>query len=143
MDDKLIENVEYATDQATAKYKRKPLFACLFCGGAKSCENLKSAGYNALCLSWGQKIACPEIAKIIPILDSLLLQSETLSNAVVVCSEHVSKQRTSTMAYSFKWQAMMRLGYTSIKCHVAWHYFASTFSRKLKINYFSVKYLKC
>lgn len=102
VDEKLIENVEYATNQATAKYERKPLFACLFCGGAKSCESLKSMGYNALCLSWGQKNACPEIAKIIPILDSLLLKSETLSNAVVVCSEHVSKQRTSMMAYSFK-----------------------------------------
>lgn len=87
--------MQNAVLQVSRKYEQKPLFACLFCGGAKSCDNLKSAGVNALCLSWGQINEKPKLAKIIPILDNLILKSETLANAVVICSELVANQRTS------------------------------------------------
>lgn len=91
----MIENMQYAINQVNVKKEHKLLFTTLLCGGAKTCENLKSAGVNALCLSWGENSEKPKFAKIIPILDSLILKSETLKNPVVICFELITNQRTS------------------------------------------------
>lgn len=92
----MIENMQYAISQDMfSKYEQKPLFACLFCGGAKSCDNLRATGVNALCLSWAQNNEKPKLSKIIPILDNLLLKSDALANAVVICSELETNQRLS------------------------------------------------
>jgi len=93
VDGKSIENMQRAVSKVIAKYDQKPLFACLFCGGVKPCEILKSAGVNALCLSWSQIKQKPNFTKIIPLLDSMILKSETLTNTVVICSEFVSNKR--------------------------------------------------
>lgn len=77
--------------------ENKPLFASLFCGGAKECESLKSAGLSALCLSWEQHDERPQLMKIISVLDSLILKSDTLTNAVVICSELVTNQQPISM----------------------------------------------
>lgn len=98
VDEKIIENMRYAMNELTARYERKPLFACLFCGGAAPCENLKSAGVDALCLSWAQNGEKPKLSKIIAVLDSLISRSETLTNAVVVCSELETSQLSSNSA---------------------------------------------
>ncbi|XP_025423656.1 fatty acid synthase-like [Sipha flava] len=87
VEEKSIENMQYAVKQVVEQNKQKPLFMCLFCGGAKSCENLKSIGVNSMCLSWGHMNDKPMVAKILPILDNLIIKSETLTNAVVVCSK--------------------------------------------------------
>lgn len=91
----MIENMQLAMGQNVTEHSRKTLFVCLFCGGAKTCDRLKSVGGNALCLSWGQNGEKPRLSKIIPILENLLLKSDALTNAVVVCSEHVADNRTS------------------------------------------------
>lgn len=91
----MIENMQLAMGQIIPEHNRKTLFACLFCGGAKTCDRLKSTGVNALCLSWGQNDDKPKLRKIIPILENLILKSDTLTNAVVVCSEHVAEKWTS------------------------------------------------
>jgi len=91
----MIENMQMAIGQIVTKHNQKTLFACLFCGGAKACEQLKSTGVNALCLSWGQIGDKPKLSKIIPILENLILKSDMLTNAVVVCSEHSSENWTS------------------------------------------------
>lgn len=87
--------------QIVTKHNQKTLFACLFCGGAKTCERLKAIGVNALCLSWAQNGDKPKLSKIIPILENLILKSNTLTNAVVVCSEHVPDKWTSMIIYLF------------------------------------------
>lgn len=95
MDERVIENMQFAVSRTAGNYEQKPLFACLFCGGAKPCENLRSTGVNALCLSWGQNTEKPKLAKIVRILDNLMLKSRSLDNAVVICFEHVTNhQRT-------------------------------------------------
>jgi len=91
----MIENMQLAMGQIITEHDRNTLFACLFCGGAKTCNRLKSTGVNALCLSWGQNGDKPKLRKIIPILENLILKSDTLTNAVVVCSEHVADKLTS------------------------------------------------
>ncbi|XP_022162608.1 fatty acid synthase-like [Myzus persicae] len=96
VDEKMIENMQLAMGQNVTEHSRKTLFVCLFCGGAKTCDRLKSVGGNALCLSWGQNGEKPRLSKIIPILENLLLKSDALTNAVVVCSEHVADNRTNS-----------------------------------------------
>lgn len=91
----MIENMQYAINQVKVKKDHKLLFITLLCGGANTCENLKLTGVNALCVSWGQNNEKPNLAKIIPILDSLILKSEILKNPVVICFELVTNQRTS------------------------------------------------
>lgn len=98
----MIENMEMAMSQIITKHvNQKTLFACLFCGGAKTCERLKAVGVNALCLSWAQNGDKPKISKIIPILENLILKSNTLNYAVVLCSEHVVDKRTSMIIFLF------------------------------------------
>ncbi|XP_060836307.1 fatty acid synthase-like [Rhopalosiphum padi] len=96
VDEKIIENMQIAMSQIVTKHNQKTLFACLFCGGAKTCERLKAIGVNALCLSWAQNGDKPKLSKIIPILENLILKSNTLTNAVVVCSEHVPDKWTNS-----------------------------------------------
>lgn len=92
----MIKNMQYAINQViSAKHEQKPLFACLFCGGVKSCEQLKSTGVNALCLSWAQNNEKPKLSKIVPLLDSLILKSGTLTNTLIMCSEFITNQRLS------------------------------------------------
>lgn len=90
----MIENMQFAMGQIVTKQNQKTLFTCLFCGGAKTCDQLKSTGVNALCLSWGQNGDKPKLSKIIPILENLILKSDALTNAVVVCSEHEADKWT-------------------------------------------------
>lgn len=92
----MIENMQYAINQVMfVKYEQKPIFVCLFCGGAKSCDHLKAVGVNALCLSWAQNNEKPKLSKIMPMLDNLLLKSDALTNAVVICSELETNQQSS------------------------------------------------
>lgn len=87
--------MQFAINQISTKLEEKPMFVCLFCCGIKHCENLKSAGFNALCLSWGQTNEKPKLEKITPVLDNLILKSESLKNAVVVCSEFKTSKEIS------------------------------------------------
>lgn len=95
IDERIIENMQNAVNQVSKKYDHKPLFMCLFCGGAISCDNLKSVGVNALCLSWTQTNPTPKLVKILPTLDNLILKSELITNAVVMCSEFTADQQIS------------------------------------------------
>jgi len=91
----MIENMELAMGQIVTERSQEALFVCLFCGGAITCDRLKSTGVNALCLSWGQNEDKPKLSKIIPILENLILKSDALINAVVVCTEHLADKWTS------------------------------------------------
>ncbi|XP_025202615.1 fatty acid synthase-like [Melanaphis sacchari] len=95
-EEKMIENMQMAMGQIVTKNIQKTLFVCLFCGGANTCEQLKAIGVNALCLSWAQNGDKPKLSKIIPILENVLLNTNALTNAVVVCSEHVADKFTSS-----------------------------------------------
>lgn len=96
MDENTIEYVKQSVSRVALKCEEKPLFACLFCGGAKQCEYLKSCGaVDALCLSWAQNDVKPALTKIIPLLDDLIIKSAALTNAVVICFEPTAYLRTS------------------------------------------------
>ncbi|VVC29215.1 Hypothetical protein CINCED_3A015604 [Cinara cedri] len=96
VDEKTVENVKYAVSQVAPKCEQKPLFTCLFCGGAKLCEYLKSSGsVDALCLSWAQNEKKPKLTKILPLLDDLLLKSASLTNSVVICFKPMANLQTS------------------------------------------------
>ncbi|XP_050423204.1 fatty acid synthase-like [Adelges cooleyi] len=94
--EKIIENMQYATEKVSAKYEQKPLFVCLMCGGAKSCEYFRAKGVNSMCLTWGQCDDKPDISKILPSLDSLLVKSEKLTSGIVVCTKDTDNQRKMT-----------------------------------------------
>lgn len=93
----MIDNMQVAMGPIVTEHNQKTLFACLFCGGAKTCDRLKSTGVNALCLSWGENGDKPKLCKLIPILENLILKSEALTNSVVVCSEHEADQWTGML----------------------------------------------
>lgn len=120
----MIENMQGAISQGMfSKYEEKPLFACLFCGGAKPCDNLKATGVNALCLSWAQNNEKPKLSKIIPILDNLLLKSDALTNAVVICSELETNQRLSKKRHTYLYFCDYRKPFFSHVCNCIVYFF--------------------
>lgn len=100
-DEKSIENMRLAVQRVAVEKRdgNQPFFACLFCGGASQCQSLRSAGLNALCVSWDRNFERPKLMKIVSVLDGLILKSATLTSAVVVCSELVmtSQEQLASM----------------------------------------------
>lgn len=59
-------------------------------GGEEICAKLRASGIcpNAICISWNSMVMEPKFSNLIPSLDKILLNFDTISSSAIVCTEY-------------------------------------------------------
>lgn len=85
-----IRNIQYALENLSSLQNSKPLFVCIMSGGEDICMELRANGVcpNAISISWSSITTEPKFSNLIPLLDNVLININTISSSTIVCTEY-------------------------------------------------------
>lgn len=86
-----IRNIQYALENILSLRDEKPSFIiCIMSGGEEICAELRAKGVcrNAFSISWNLTVVEPKFSNLIPSLDKVLKNVDTISSSTIICTQY-------------------------------------------------------
>ncbi|VVC29213.1 Acyl transferase/acyl hydrolase/lysophospholipase,Ketoacyl-synthetase, C- [Cinara cedri] len=97
-----IYNIKNAFENLQSLKNSKPWFVCIMSGGDEIFAELRANGVcpNAINLSWSSMETEPTFSNILPSLDKVLVNINTISSSTIICTEYNKRIIVTRESYS-------------------------------------------